>query len=92
MTRTGRPKWPTSNRNGGRLQIGAVAGFTPESVAGFVGIRIGEQKSKMHINRQMKGQQSLGGHQAPERCFRSQIYPLFYGIFTGSEALFRLSH
>jgi len=39
MTRTGRPKWPTSNRNGGRLQIGAVAGFTPESVAGFVGIR-----------------------------------------------------
>ena len=39
MTRTGRPKWPTSNRNGGRLQIGAVAGFTPESVASFVGLR-----------------------------------------------------
>ncbi len=27
MTRKGRPKWPTSNRNGGRLQIGAVSGF-----------------------------------------------------------------
>ena len=39
MTRTGRHKWPTSNRNGGRLQIGAVADFVSESVAGFGGIR-----------------------------------------------------
>ena len=33
-----RPSWPASDRNGGRLQVGIVAGFKSESPAGFVGI------------------------------------------------------
>ena len=36
-----RPSWPASDRNGGRLQVGIVAGFKSESPAGFVGICIG---------------------------------------------------
>ena len=35
MTREILRGWPPSNRNGGRLQIGTVAGFVSEYVAGI---------------------------------------------------------